>query len=115
MRSLAALELGITAPRFKIAYSLSGLAENLNDWERSPILKADFGGRGTQVLSIPHESCSKSIDLGSSWYPVLLQEQILGTEVGVEAQFIVGVLVDWTYSHVLRTAGHFGPSRQKDI
>ena len=52
----------------------------------------------------------KSIDLDSSCYPVWLQEQILGTEVGVEARFVAGTLVGRTYSHILRTAGQFRPS-----
>jgi len=86
------------------------LAEKLKHWDGSLILKADFGAGSMQVLSIPRESLSNSTDLDSSWYPVLLQEQILGTEVGVEAQFVTGVLVGWTYLHILRTAGQFGPS-----
>jgi len=51
--SLAALELGITTPRFQMAYSSSGLAEQLNDWDASLILKADFGAAARKFYPFP--------------------------------------------------------------
>jgi hypothetical protein len=108
--SNAANHLGLTTPRFEVANTLKELELLLASWTTEAIAKADHGGGGARVRQFPahHKGSLGKID--QSWLPVLVQEKITGVEINVEAQFLAGKLVGWTYSKVLQVSSRFGPS-----
>jgi hypothetical protein len=68
-----------------VANSISEPGQHLEEWDASSILKADLGAGGMKVLSILLRSLLKQVDLPSGWFPVSIQEHILGYEAGVGA------------------------------
>jgi hypothetical protein len=107
--SRATKRLNIKAPTFKVANTIQELELLLATWPTEAIAKADHDGAGARVRQFPanHKGSLGKID--QSWLPLLVQENITGVDINVEARFVDGKLVGWTYSRMLQVGSRFGP------
>ena len=106
-------DLQISAPR--------GFAiENSRDLENFKIssdiayfLKGDKGGGGAAVHKVSASTLhSKALDMG---YPFLIQEEIMGSDIAIEAFFVNGILRAYIYSDQLKFVSKYGPSYQRRL
>ena len=93
-------------PESRIAHSREEFESITFDLALPYVVKGDQGAGGSAVAIIDQRNES----IPDSWFPVVIQEYLPGTEVGVEALFVEGRLAGWLYSHVVATVAPKGPS-----
>jgi hypothetical protein len=106
-------ELQISAPQ-------GFVIENTRDLEKIKIssdiayfLKGDKGGGGAAVHKVSASTLhSKALDMG---YPFLIQEEIIGSDIAIEAFFVHGILRAYIYSDQVKSVSQYGVSYQRRI
>jgi len=81
------------APTFKVGNTIQELELLLATWPTEAIAKADHDGGGERVRQFPanHKGSLGKID--QSWLALLVQENITGVDINVEAQFVASKLI----------------------
>lgn len=113
--ALTAAALGITQPRSLVLRNASELAAGIGEFDRPTLIKGDQGGGGARVRETSRVLARPSESVPADWYPLLLQEFIVGDEVSVEALFGEGRLLAWQYSTPVILEGQFGRTVARDF
>jgi hypothetical protein len=108
--SLALHNLRIRTPDFQVVHDFTDLRKAISEFAGDLILKADIGGGGKRVLALNGEQGRSFGQVDETWFPILIQEFVHGDDVSVEAHFMNGELIGWTYTEVLSSETRFGPS-----
>ena len=74
------------------------------------IVKADRFGGGGYVKKVSTAEEKKVLDIPKEWFPVAIQEFVIGELVGIEVFFKNGKLIAWIYTSFAETLGAFGAS-----
>ena len=98
--------LGVRTPGFQIANDSGELENIVEATSRDSLVKANLGAGGLRVI----DSSNIRKVVNDSWFPVVVQEFVQGSLVGVEALFIQGQLASWNYSIVDDIEKPFGVS-----
>ena len=113
--SLTAASLGLTTPGFEIAADRAELEGKLKKLHGDYFVKADVGGGGARVKAIHAGPNSRTPHVPKDWFPLLVQEKIVGEEIAVDALFLKGKLMTYAYSVVLERTKRLGPSTRREF
>lgn len=110
--SKALKEFKIRTPDFAVINSNSDILYNLKLIHFPFILKGDYSGGGSQTIEVNNQSELKKIMKEFNYFPALMQKKIEGDLIGIEALFLDGKLVHFSYSNILKTMSNnrFSPS-----
>lgn len=106
----AVSQLQLSFPTTSIAYNVDDLIRISETWSGSSFIKSDQGGGGRWIRFVETLCSSVAEEIPASWFPVLVQERIVGEEISVEVLFREGKIAGWLYSQPLSSAQHYGPS-----
>jgi len=108
-----ATELQISAPRGFVINNIMDLENNKISNDIEYFLKGDSGGGGGAVHKVSAGTLhSKASDMG---YPFLIQEEIIGSDIAIEAFFVHGILRAYIYSDQVKSVSQYGVSYQRRI
>jgi len=105
--------LKLSAPKGFIIKEPIDLSYSANRIQLPYFFKGDRGGGGHCVRRASLDSPNPKIN--DLTFPFLIQEEIIGTEVAVEAFFVKGVLRAYIYSDRIKCVTKFGPSYKRRI
>jgi hypothetical protein len=96
-----AAELGLPFPRSIVVNDPADLARTAARFRSPFYVKGERGGGSDRLRRIGSPDDMTANPIPEQWYPLLVQETILGEEIAVEAMFANGRLVGWTYSQAV--------------
>ena len=106
-------KLQLPVPSGQIINGLEDL-NNLGSRFKHPyLIKGDAGGGGVYIRRVSADSPHPSID--DITFPFLLQEEIVGSEISVDAFFNEGILRAYVYSDEIKSKRKYGPSYMRRI
>ncbi len=109
----AVTELQISAPQGFVINNTIDLENFKISRDIEYFLKGDKGGGGAAVHKVSASTFhSKALDMG---YPFLIQEEIIGSDIAIEAFFVNGILRAYIYSDQIKFVSKYGPSYQRRI
>ena len=103
-------KIKISSPKTFVANDNAELNRLISDFSHPLIIKADRFGGGEFVKKVSTEKEKTDLDIPREWFPVVVQDYVLGELVSVEGFFKDGKLIAWMYSSKTRTLGEFGAS-----
>ena len=103
-------KLKINAPKTVVAKNGSELKRNSSKFRTPFIVKADKYGGGSFVKKVSTAKEKRELNIPNEWFPVVIQEFIVGEIVSVEGFFKDGTLIAWIYSFFEESLGEYGPS-----
>lgn len=106
----AAQELGLNFPHTVTAHNASQLSALCANWKGSGFLKSDLGGGGKYIRHFTALTEPLCDSIPSEWFPLIVQQEIQGTPISIEALFRVGELGGWMCSVPTVYSANFGPS-----
>lgn len=101
-------ELGLPAPRSVVVMTPDGLADALGACTPPFFVKGERGGAAGRLRLVEDREQLLPGEIPDRWFPVLIQEQVPGTEVAVEALFGHGRLLGWLHSTATAREDRFG-------
>ena len=101
---------GVRGPRSTVVPDPADLPAALRSVVGPLMVKGDGGGGGDMVRRFDD---ADQVEVPASWFPIVVQECLTGTEVSVEAFFREGVLVAWMYARMLTSQEPYGPSTSR--
>ena len=103
-------EVDFGFPSSSVAETHSELETELNIWDGPLYIKGDQGGGGLKVRFFAEANEVRSAEIPKDWFPLVLQQQVLGKLISVEALFWQGEIRGWLYSEGIEFAGSYGPT-----
>ena len=103
----------LNVPKTLVAQNNSELEKNLSNFKTPFIVKADKFGGGEYVKKVSTTKENKNLTIPNEWFPVVLQEFLIGELIGVDAFFKDGKLIAWIYTSFANTLGEFGASYRR--
>jgi hypothetical protein len=100
---------GLLVPRSEVVKSSAELEKISGNFENA-LVKADRGGGGLFIKEFTSSDKRELYEIPDSWYPLVVQEKIEGTIIGVEAFYLDGQLVFWIFSDLVAEQSRFGPT-----
>lgn len=112
--AIAVADLDAPQPDFAIVDEPAQLDAAMTHMQRQgPLLvKGERGGGGERLLAYSEDDPVRS-QPPHNWYPLLVQQRIEGTEIGVDALFGDDRLLAWTYSEPDVHESLFGRSLER--
>ena len=106
-------KLKLSAPLGAVITGLDELISQENYFNLPYLFKGDQGGGGAHVRRISVKSKHPKID--DIPFPFVLQEEIIGSEISIDAYFVNGNLRAYIYSDQIKNMSKFGPSYMRRI
>jgi hypothetical protein len=103
-------EIKLKLPKTYIAKNNLELKKYSLNFKTPFIIKSDKFGGGEYVKKVSTAKEKKELEIPKAWFPVIIQEFVIGELVGIEVFFKNGKLVAWIYTSFADTLGEFGPS-----
>jgi hypothetical protein len=103
-------KIKLRIPKTIIAKNSDELKKNISSFKNPLIVKADRFGGGEYVKKLLTAKQKREVSIPNNWFPVVIQEFIVGDLVSVEAFFKNGKLIAWQYTSSADTLGEFGAS-----
>jgi hypothetical protein len=103
-------ELNLCAPETIIAKNSKELKKCSHGFTTPFIVKSDRFGGGEFVKKVSTIKERKELNIPKEWFPVVVQDFVLGQLVSVEGFFKDGKLIAWISSSKTSTLGQFGAS-----
>lgn len=103
----------IKIPRSLVAKNPKHLVSVSKTFEGKYLVKADIGGGGSTVKRFDSPIALEQAAKLKTWFPVVVQEEIDGTLISVEAFYDSGKLLGWIYSKFDSESWEFGPSTRR--
>jgi hypothetical protein len=101
---------GVKTPASTVARTPEELEEALIQYPRS-LIKGDSGNSGSRIVRAHLGLTLQELSIPVEWYPVVVQEFVVGSMVSVEALFREGQLSHSLYSVALEFTEQFGLTR----
>jgi hypothetical protein len=114
--SLVLQRHGISTPDFLIIEDRQALQRAAGKIPFPFMLKGDFSGGGRQTFECTSDSGFAALLKNFNAYPAVLQEKIIGEEIGIEAFYQQGALIHFSYARPLKTVENrkFAPSKLRE-
>ena len=106
-------ELKLSGPQGKVIRDKKELDSQRNHFKVPYLIKGDQGSGGAHVRKVTNKQKYPKID--DIPFPFILQEEINGSEISVDAYFVNGNLKAYIYSDQITTISAFGPSYMRRI
>ena len=106
-------KLKLSAPMGIIVTGPDELNNQKNNFKLPHLIKGDQGGGGARVRRVSSNSKYPKID--DIPFPFVLQEEINGSEISIDAYFVNGNLGAYIYSNQIKTITKYGPSYMRRI
>ena len=106
-------DLQISAPRGFVIKNAMDLANIKIRNDIAYFLKGDKGGGGAAVHKVSASTLHSKVRVVG--YPFLIQEEVIGSDIAIEAFFVNGILRAYIYSDQLKFVSKYGPSYQRRI
>jgi hypothetical protein len=106
-------KLKLSAPLGIVVTGPEEFSKQKNQLQPPYLIKGDQGGGGALVRRVSTSSGYPKID--DIPFPFLLQEEIIGSEISVDAFFVNGNLRAYIYSDQIKAMSKFGPSYLRRI
>jgi hypothetical protein len=106
-------KLKLSAPMGAVIAGPDELKNQQNHFKLPYLIKGDQGGGGAHIRRISADSMYPKID--DIPFPFVLQEEIMGSEISVDAYFVNGNLRAYIYSDQIKSISKFGPSYMRRI
>ena len=106
-------KLKLNAPRTVVAKNESELKKYSSKFRTPFIVKADKYGGGTFVKKVSTAKEKRELNIPKEWFPVIIQDFVVGQIISVEAFFKDGSLIAWVYSFFEDSLGEYGPSTSR--
>jgi hypothetical protein len=100
----------LNIPKSIVAKNNLELKKNSSKIRTPFMIKADRFGGGEYVKKVSTAKEKRDLSIPSNWFPVVIQEFVIGDLVGVEVFFKNGKLIAWMYTSFADTLGDFGAS-----
>lgn len=103
----------IKIPKSLVASNVSELVKLSKQFDSDYFVKADIGSGGSGIKRFNGVFDADQSDIPESWFPVVIQEQMVGQVTSVEALYDSGKLLGWVYSKFDSEVYEFGPSTRR--
>ena len=100
----------LNVPNTIVVKNSNELEKHIQSFPTPFIVKADRFGGGEFVKKVSTMKERKELNIPKEWFPVVVQDFVLGKLVSVEGFFKDGKLIAWVSSSKTRTLGPFGAS-----
>jgi hypothetical protein len=106
-------KLKLNAPKTVVAKNNDELKKYSSKFKNPFVVKADKFGGGAFIKKILTAKEKKELSIPKEWFPVIIQDFVVGQIISVEAFFKDGFLIAWVYSFFEDSLGEYGPSTSR--
>jgi carbamoylphosphate synthase large subunit len=103
-------KIKLNTPKTIVAKNNNELKKQILNFKSPFIVKADKFGGGEFVRKVSTAKEKRNVNIPEDWFPVVIQEFVIGNLISVEAFFKNGKIIAWQYTSFGDTLGEFGAS-----